>query len=187
MRLAILRTILFSSTTLVASQAAAQSPEDRVTILERIIVGAGVDKVAIDTPQSVTVKDQEDIDKKQPTTIADIARDTPGLNVSGSDRALGQAFNIRGVGSPENAGDQGRIIVNVDGVDKFYQQYRTGSFFSDPELYKSVEVLRGPASSTLYGSGALGGVISFTTKDASDYLQPGDIGFFKAKYNALKQ
>lgn len=168
------------------TQGFAQSVEentsiDSATILERIVIGAGVAKIAIDVPQSVTVVDQEDIDKAQASTIADIARDTPGLNVSGSDRVLGQAFNIRGVGSPENAGDQGRIIVNVDGVDKFYQQYRTGSFFSDPELYKSVEVLRGPASSTLYGSGALGGVINFTTKDASDFLEEGKNSFLKTK------
>ncbi|MEO0328267.1 MAG: TonB-dependent receptor plug domain-containing protein, partial [Pseudomonadota bacterium] len=165
-----LRTFLISTTALVATNAYAQSPNDRVTILERIVVGAGNEKVAIDTPQSVTVVDQEGIDLLQPSAIGDIARDIPGLNVSGSDRALGQTFNIRGIGSPESAGDQGRIIVNVDGVDKFYQQYRTGSFFSEPELYKKVEVLRGPASSTLYGPGALGGIINFETKDASDFL-----------------
>jgi hemoglobin/transferrin/lactoferrin receptor protein len=56
-----------------------------------------------------------------------------------------------------------------------------GSFFSDPELYKRVEVLRGPASSTLYGSGALGGVINLTTKDASDFLQDGQKGALKLK------
>jgi hemoglobin/transferrin/lactoferrin receptor protein len=48
-----------------------------------------------------------------------------------------------------------------------------GSFFSDIELYKRVEVLRGPASGTLYGSGAIGGIINFTTKDASDFLTDG--------------
>ena len=56
-----------------------------------------------------------------------------------------------------------------------------GSFFSDPELYKSVEVLRGPASSTLYGAGALGGVINFTTKDASDFLQDGNDNALRLK------
>ena len=175
----LLHTLLLSTTALNASYA--QEANNKPTFLERIIIGAGIAKVAIDVPQSVTVVEQEDIDRKQPATIADIARDTPGLNVSGSDRVLGQAFNIRGIGAPEAAGDQGRIIVNVDGVSKFYQQYRTGSFFSDPELYKSVEVLRGPASSTLYGSGALGGVINFETKDASDFLQPEKTGFFKTK------
>jgi hemoglobin/transferrin/lactoferrin receptor protein len=56
-----------------------------------------------------------------------------------------------------------------------------GGFFNDPELFKRVEILRGPASSTLYGSGALGGVINFTTKDASGYLAEGQTGAFKLK------
>lgn len=156
-----------------AVETAAQKQE-RVTALQRLILGAGVEKVAIDTPQSVTVVEQEDIDQLQPQTIGDVMRSIPGVNVTGSDRLLGQSFNIRGIGAPENAGDGGRIIINVDGVQKFYEQYRLGSFFSDPELYKRVEVLRGPASSTLYGSGALGGVINFETKDASDYIAEGE-------------
>ncbi len=106
--------------------------------------------------------------------------------MTGADRLLGESFNIRGVGAPENTGDGGRIIVNVDGVAKFYEQYRLGSFFSDPELYKRVEVLRGPASSTLYGSGALGGVINFETKDASDFIAEGQTGALRVKgsYNS---
>ncbi len=155
--------------------------QDRVTLLQRLVVGAGVEKVAIDTPQAVTVVEQEDIDAIQPQTIGEVIRTIPGVNVTGSDRVLGQSFNIRGVGAPENSGDQGRIIVNVDGVQKFYEQYRMGSFFSDPELYNRVEVLRGPASSTLYGSGALGGVINFTTKDASDFIADGHRGAVKLK------
>lgn len=161
--------------------AAASEKRERVTILQRIVIGAGEEKVAIDTPQSVTVIEQQEIDEIQPQTIGDIIRHTPGVNVTGSDRVLGQSFNIRGIGAPENSGDAGRIIVNVDGVQKFYEQYRMGSFFSDPELYKRVEVLRGPASSTLYGSGALGGVINFETKDASDFIKEGDSGALRMK------
>ena len=146
--------------------------QDRVTLLERLVVGAGVEKVAIDTPQAVTVIEQEDIDREQAATIGELFTMVPGATMSGSDRQLGQSFNIRGIGGPETAGDEGRIIVTVDGVTKFFEQYRMGGFFSDPELYKRVEVLRGPASSTLYGAGALGGVINFTTKDASDFLEP---------------
>jgi hemoglobin/transferrin/lactoferrin receptor protein len=155
--------------------------QGRVTLLQRLVVGAGQEKVAIDTPQAVTVIEQEEIDQQQPDTIGDVLRGTPGVNVTGSDRLLGQSFNIRGIGAPENSGDGGRIIVNVDGVNKFYEQYRMGSFFSDPELYRRVEVLRGPASSTLYGSGALGGVINFETKDASDFIADGDTGALRLK------
>lgn len=155
--------------------------QDRATGLQRIVLGAGNEKVAIDTPSAVSVVEQQDIDDEQPQTINEIVKNIPGVNATGSDRLLGQSFNIRGVGAPENTGDGGRIIVNVDGVQKFYEQYRMGSFFSDPELYKRVEVLRGPAFSTLYGSGALGGVVNFTTKDASDYIADGDTGALRMK------
>jgi len=143
------------------------------TRLQRIVKGAGEDKVAVDTPQAVTVIEQEDIEQAQPTTSGDIFKQIPGANTSGSERVLGESFNIRGVGSGEDQADEGRFIVSVDGVDKNYQQYRLGGFFSDPELYKRVEVLRGPASSTLYGSGALAGTVLFTTKDASDFIEDG--------------
>lgn len=152
----------------------------QTTILQRLVIGAGAEKVAIDTPQAVTVLDQEDIDKEQPTTIGDTFDSVPGVQAIGSDRIFGESFNIRGIGDL-GASDESKIIVNVDGVPKFYEQYRMGSFFSDPELYKRVEVLRGPASSTLYGSGALGGVINMTTKDASDYLQDGRKGVLRLK------
>jgi hemoglobin/transferrin/lactoferrin receptor protein len=166
--------IAYAQDTTDAPAETAAQKQERVTTLQRLIFGAGIEKVAIDTPQSVTVVEQEDIDQLQAQTIGDVLRSVPGVNVTGSDRLLGQSFNIRGIGAPENTGDGGRIIINVDGVQKFYEQYRLGSFFSDPELYKRVEVLRGPASSTLYGSGALGGVINFETKDASDFIAEGD-------------
>lgn len=151
-----------------------------VTRLQRIVLGSGVDKVAIDTPQAVTVIDQEAIDDEQAMTIGDLFRDVPGVTVIGSDRIGGQSFNIRGIGGLA-ASDESKIIVTVDGANKFYEQYRVGSFFSDPELYKQVEILRGPASSTLYGSGAIGGVINFTTKDAGDFLAPGETVAVRAK------
>lgn len=157
--------------------------QGRVTLLQRLVVGAGAEKVAIDTPQAVTVVEQEDIDRIQPETLGELLETIPGVNLSGSDKLLGQSINIRGIGGPATAGDEGRIIVNIDGVSKFYEQYRMGGLFTDMELYKRVEVLRGPASSTLYGAGALGGVVNFTTKDASDFLEPGQTGALRLKGN----
>ena len=166
-----------------ASQAAQAQDVNatNITVLERLVIGAGAPKVAIDTPQAVTVVNQDDIDAAQATTIGEIFDTVPGVTMIGSDRALGESFNIRGIGTAESSGDESRIVVNVDGAKKFYEQYRMGSFFSDPELYKQVEVLRGPASSTLYGSGALGGVINFTTKDASDFIEEGNTGAARIK------
>ena len=151
----------------------ADAPETTRMALDRLVISAGVEKVAIDTPQAVSSLDQEDIDQLQATTIGDLLEGMPGVNVQGGVGQLGQGFNIRGMGTAIGDSDN-RILLNVDGVTKFYEQYRMGALFTEPELYKRVEVLRGPASSTLYGAGALAGVVNFTTKDASDFLIPGD-------------
>ncbi len=141
--------------------------------LGKVVVSAGQEKVAIDTPQAVTTLDQEDIDQAQASTIGDLLVAIPGVSTMGGVGSLGQGFNIRGMGTGLADSDS-RILMQIDGVTKFFEQYRMGSFFSDPELYKRVEVLRGPASSTLYGAGALAGVINFTSKDASDFLAGDD-------------
>ncbi|SDR26026.1 TonB-dependent receptor [Pseudovibrio sp. Tun.PSC04-5.I4] len=138
-------------------------------MLDEIIVTAGKEKVAIDTPQAVTSVGQEEIEQKQASTIGEILDDIPGISVINADSILGQSLNIRGIGGALSS-DENRIIIQVDGVNAFYEQYRAGSFFLEPEMFKEVEVLRGPASSTLYGAGALAGVVSMTTKDASDFL-----------------
>lgn len=152
-----------------------------MTLLERLVIGAGAPKVAINTPQAVTVLNQADIDREQAATTGALFATVPGVTMVGSERQFGEAFNIRGIGTTENSSDGSRVIVNVDGAPKFNEQYRMGSFFSDPELYKKVEVLRGPASSTLYGAGAIGGVVNFTTKDASDFLADGNSGALRLK------
>ncbi|MFN4155153.1 MAG: TonB-dependent receptor domain-containing protein [Paracoccaceae bacterium] len=151
------------------------------TFLGRLILGAGQQKVAIDTPQAVTAVEQEDIDREQPATIGQIFRNVPGVQTAGSDRPLGTAFNIRGIGTTEQTASEARIIVNVDGVPKFYEQYRMGSFFTDPELYRRIEVLRGPGSAVLYGSGAIGGTVNFETKDAGDFIPEGKTGAVRLK------
>ena len=179
---ALLGSVAFGVLSAGAAHAQAQNTNTKhVTLLERLVIGTGAPKVAIDTPQAVTVVDQQDIDAKQASTVGEILDDTPGITMIGSERVFGESFNIRGIGAAETSGDEARIILTVDGAKKFYEQYRMGSFFSDPELYKQVEVLRGPASSTLYGSGAMGGVVNFTTKDASDFIQDGQTGAVRLK------
>lgn len=166
-----LLSLLLASVALPALPVAAQEGE---IVLNRIVLSAGREKVAIDTPQAVTVIDQADLDEEQAPSLDRIFANVPGVQGAGASNPLGFAFNIRGIGATEQTASEARIIVTVDGVPKFYEQYRMGSFFSDAELYKQVEVLRGPASSTLYGSGAIGGVVNFTTKDAGDFLAAGN-------------
>jgi hemoglobin/transferrin/lactoferrin receptor protein len=81
----------------------------------------------------------------------------------------GIGVNVRGLQ------DFGRVNVLVDGARQNFQREghsAKGTFYFDPEMMKSVDVTRGPASS-VYGSGAIGGVVSFTTIDAGDVLPDG--------------
>jgi hemoglobin/transferrin/lactoferrin receptor protein len=178
-RLRATRACLLSTATvlaLCAAPAIAQEQDDSLfQMLGRIIFGTGTAKVAIDTPQAVTALEQEDLDRKQPGSIGDILKGVPGAQAAGAaSRPMGQAINIRGIGNTEQTASEERIKVVVDGAPKFFEAYRLGSFFADPDLFKRVEILRGPASSTLYGSGTIGGVVAFTTKDASDFLADGE-------------
>lgn len=158
-----------------AGPAAAQENEGFFQVLGRIILGTGTAKVAIDTPQAVSTIEADELERDQPATIGDLFKAVPGVQGAGaSARPLGQAFNIRGIGNSEQTASEARIIVTVDGAPKFYESYRMGSFLGDLDLYKRVEVLKGPASSTLYGSGAIGGAVNFTTKEASDFLEEGE-------------
>ncbi|MDX8350644.1 TonB-dependent receptor [Cognatiyoonia sp. IB215446] len=151
----------------------AQETTETFTPLGRIVLGAGAEKVAIDAPQSISVLEEEDIAEVQPGTIGDVLERSPGVSTVGSESRFGESFNIRGIGGGTSA-DEPRIVTVIDGVRKYYESYRQGSLFTDPEFFKRVEILRGPGSSTLYGAGALAGVISLETKDASDFLEPGD-------------
>ena len=170
----------------VSLPAQAQTSHDQIaapgSFLGRIVLGFGRARTAVDTPQAVSTLEQDDIDREQAATPGDLLRIVPGATVQGGDRMTGQRYNIRGVGG--DASDQNRIIITVDGVEKYGELYQVGQFFGEPELYKRVEILRGPASSALYGSGALGGVVAFETKDAADFLQMGETTTLRVKAGA---
>lgn len=119
----------------------------------------------LETPSAVTVINGEDMDRLQPSTYEDLLIDVPGLVIQGG-RGVAQEPNIRGFQDEQ-------VVIRVDGARQNFNLQHRGRFFVDPSLLKQIEVLRGGASA-MFGSGALGGVISLETKDASDILKPGE-------------
>ena len=101
-------------------------------------------------------------------TFADLVKYEPGVYVENNVTRLGlNGFNIRGIGG-------NRVMTQVDGVQTS-EQFDFGPFnihqvAFDVDALKSVEIVRS-ANSALYGSDALGGVVSLFTKDPADYLQ----------------
>ncbi|MEM9601019.1 MAG: TonB-dependent receptor plug domain-containing protein, partial [Pseudomonadota bacterium] len=117
-------------------------------------------------PGQVGVVTREEIELFAPSTISDALRDVPGVEFSGGPRRTGETPSIRGRGG-EN------VLILLDGARQSFISAHDGRFFLDPDLVKSAEVVKGPASS-LYGSGAVGGVLAFETVDASDFLDEGE-------------
>ena len=142
-----------------------------VQSLDTITVAASkTEERAIDALAPVSVVTLEQIQGLQPNRLSDIFYSIPGVSFQerGDDPAT--VINIRGLQ------DFGRVAVVVDGARQNYQRTghnANGSFFLDPELVGGVDVVRGPTAN-IYGSGAIGGVVSFRTKDVNDVVRPGE-------------
>jgi len=109
----------------------------------------------------VSVIPQETIERTLVADVKQLVRYEPGLSVRSDPFRFGtDTISVRGVGG-------NRVAVEVDGVP-VAGGFAVGSFadsgrsFVDPAFLQRVEVLRGSASS-LYGSDAIGGVVSMTT------------------------
>ncbi len=148
------------------------------TDLETVIVTATrseADEKQVARPLAVVTK--EKIQHRQPTSTAEIVKGETNIEATGGPRADSQLVNIRGL-------EGSQVLQTVDGVRQNFGSGHRPSFFIDPVLLRSVEVLKGPASS-LWGSGAIGGVVAQNTVNASDILKPDqDVGgLIKYGYN----
>ncbi len=144
-------------------------PDDPLTFLDSVTVTATLRPAPVrDTPGMVSVIDDVAIEERLVQNMADLVKYEPGVYVENNVTRLGlNGFNIRGIGG-------NRVMTQVDGVQTS-EQFDFGPFnvhqvSLDVDTLKSVEIVRS-ANSALYGSDALGGVVSLFTKDPGDYLR----------------
>lgn len=112
---------------------------------------------------------QDRLEKTMPTRPSDILSGMPGISFQERPDDPGTAVTIRGLQ------DFGRVAVTIDGARQNFQRTghaANGTFYLEPELIGGADVVRGPIAN-IYGSGAIGGVVSFTTKDVDDILRAG--------------
>lgn len=142
---------------------------EAVLELDTITVTSGkTEDRAIDDLAGSSVVTRRQIDLLQSSRVSDVLQGVPGVAVQETGTDPGQAVNVRGLQ------DFGRVNVLVDGARQDYQvsgHGANGTFYLDPELIGQVDVVRGPVS-TVYGSGAIGGVVSFRTRTIDDILAP---------------
>jgi vitamin B12 transporter len=162
---------LFGATALCAISASlvqAQTPSE-VVVLPPIVV---VSPTTIPTPEreiasSITVITGEDLTRDQRRTVPDALQAVPGLNVVQTGGPGGQtSIFMRGT-------NPNHVKVLIDGMDVGDPSSVAGNFDFAHLLagdIDRIEVLRGPQGG-LYGSDAIGGVISITTKKGSGQLK----------------
>lgn len=131
-------------------------------------------KVKADTEQNQNIISSLKMEEKLVNNLKDLVRDIPGVVTKSADtRWGGTGFNIRGVADD-------RIAVSIDGLEQgeslqyeggqAYGYFKGGRNGLELETVKKVTITKG-ANSVISGSGALGGSVQFTTKDADDFLE----------------
>lgn len=181
----LLLTVWFSAAVPLPASAAAQTAIDRdqpqdgertgeeegETVLpvlsETVVVTASrAESPLLTAPAAIAVRTEEELAVEVARSFTDLFEGIPGISITGNARRITEAPNIRGFADQQ-------VVVRQDGGRQNFNAAHGGRFFTDPDLLQRVEVLRG-ANSAVFGSGALGGVVSLTTRGARDLLEAGE-------------
>lgn len=150
-----------------SSELAAQS----IPLEGIVVTSTKTSEPAIDALSGTSSIGKEQLDQQfQADRVSTILNTIPGVSTAETGQDTAQSINIRGLQ------DFGRVNVLIEGMRQNFQRSghnANGAFYIEPEMLKSVDITRGPTS-TIYGSGAIGGVVAFQLLDADDILKPGE-------------
>jgi len=154
---------------LFASPALADTPDQTAS---PVVVQAMRLPTLISEAPDVIVIDRNEIDARQATFVADVLDTVPGLAVTDAG-AFGGVTSVRMRGTSSD-----KTLVLIDGVPQNDPSDPNGAYdFSQLSLanVERIEVLQGPQSS-IWGSDAIGGVISLTTREENGWRAQGEGG-----------
>ena len=150
-----------------------QEPTD--DMLKITVTGTKSESTVKDYAGSVDVINKDDYDKVPSVDIRNLLKNVPGVTTRKTTRSGVRGtpgisdVNIRGL-------DGDRILFLIDGI-RLPDRYEYGGYYNlgqadyvDFSFLKSIEIIKGSISS-LYGSDALGGLISYRTLEPYDILK----------------
>ncbi len=173
------------STFAIAVPAVAQDDSQIVIADERVepitVTATGLELPVGDTGQSITVIDLAEIQSVQGPDLSRVLRRLPGVTFSRNGGAGGfTGVRVRGAGSEQ-------MLVLIDGV-KVNDTGAPGGGFDFGNLLAGdvdrIELLRGP-NSVIWGSDAMGGVMSVTTRLTDGIAASGEYGADDTVYGTL--
>lgn len=131
--------------------------QSAITLGEILITSTRYEQLAKDVPLPVEVTDYKDILKRTPISASDILKTKAGINLT-RDGIWATDINIRGM-------NRSSIVTLVDGnrIETATDISARLSLFDVNDIER-IEVIKGGMSS-LYGTGALGGVVNIITKN----------------------
>ncbi|GGY09940.1 TonB-dependent hemoglobin/transferrin/lactoferrin family receptor [Paludibacterium paludis] len=166
-----------------------------VQLDEVTVISTRTERRTNDVPATVTVYGAGQIQADGVRNIKDLFRNELDVSVrfaparftaagSSVGRAGNEGINIRGL-------EGNQVMMTLDGI-RVPNSFSFGAFasgrgdFLDMNGIRSVEVLRGPAS-TQFGSDGLAGAVGFRTLDPADILASGRSvgGFVRGGYNSV--
>ncbi len=161
-----------------AEERAGTPASEKPGVDEIVVTATRLDQRLDEVSRSLAMVQRDEIDRIQPQSVAQALGYQANIAVVGGPRPQNQSVNIRGL-----SGSQ--VLQTIDGARQNFDSGHRPGYFLDPELLQSVEALRGPASS-LWGSGAIGGVVAQRTIDPERLLRDGNSigGFVKTGFNA---
>ncbi len=164
------RALCAAASTLALLVAGAGGASAQTVMLDAITITATKTAEAVsDALAASSVIGTEQIEQTRATNPAELFRATPGVWFQNRPDDPSTSISIRGLQ------DFGRVAVLIDGARQDFQRTghaANGQFYIEPNTIANIDVTRGPTAN-IYGSGAIGGVVYFRTKDAEDILKPG--------------
>ncbi|MFA5301605.1 MAG: TonB-dependent receptor [Bacteroidales bacterium] len=150
-----------------------------VDLGEIVVTSLRIDRRIKDLPVSMAVIDSTQYLKRSALTLANVLEDEPGVS-RGGDGVWATNINIRGFG-------EDRLVVLVDGNRVETATDLTASFsMIDVNDIDHVEIIKG-AQSSLYGTGAMGGIVNIITKQGHFSSKPYVKGDFVSGFASVNR
>ena len=187
----------FAQTTSSPNVTANNPPVNTSTLSDVTVSATRTVRKVDDVPSSVSVITDTKIQKEGARNLKEAFRNELDVTVPVGSTRFGVGGAPTGRGGQEGVNIRGlggnQVLMLVDGI-RIPNGFTFGPFstgrgdFLDIDGLKSVEILRGPAS-TQYGSDGLAGAVTFKTLDPSDLLTRGQSvgGFVRVGYASIDQ
>jgi len=145
-----------------------RAAEGSASVIDEIIVTAQKRSESLqDVPVSMSAFAEEQLTRVHATQLQDYAAYMPGINISNGGSPGQTIITLRGI-APVGPGSVVGTYVDDTPLGASNNYARATSFALDlmPYDIERVEVLRGPQG-TLYGAGAMGGLLKYVLKEPS--------------------